>query len=59
MTMLGVLPDVADRCMNHLEQNKIKRVYLRYDYAKEMKEAWDKLGEYLQSIVGSAESTPL
>lgn len=53
MTMLGVLPDVADRCMNHLEQNKIKRVYLRYDYAKEMKEAWDKLGEYLKNILST------
>lgn len=47
MVKLGVMPDVADRCMNHLEQNKVKRTYLRYDYAKEMREAWMLLGGYI------------
>lgn len=51
MIKLGVTPDVADRCMNHLEQNKVKRTYLRYDYAKEMGEAWQALGLYLEHVV--------
>ena len=50
MVKLGVVPEVADRCMNHIEQNKVKRTYLRYDYAKEMKEAWEELGAYLHCI---------
>lgn len=51
MVKLGVTPDVADRCMNHLEQNKVKRTYLRYDYAKEMREAWTTLGDYVAQIL--------
>jgi hypothetical protein len=51
MIKLGVTPDVADRCMNHLEQDKVKRTYLRYDYAKEMGEAWQALGLYLEHVV--------
>lgn len=51
MVKLGVMPDVADRCMNHLEQNKVKRTYLRYDYAKEMLEAWVILGDYVAQIL--------
>ncbi len=53
MVKLGVMPDVADRCMNHLEQNKVKRTYLRYDYAKEMREAWVTLGDYVYCLLES------
>lgn len=50
MTQLKVLPDVADLCLNHVQPNKLKRTYLRYDYDVEMKEAWIVLGEYLEKI---------
>ena len=50
MTQLRVLPDVADRCLNHIEPNKLKRTYLRYDYDIEMKEAWIVLGKHLEMI---------
>jgi integrase len=51
MTKLRVLPEVADRCLNHTEDNKVKRTYQRYDYASEMGEAWTLLGEHLTSIL--------
>lgn len=51
MTALGVLPDIADRCLNHLEQNRIRRTYLQHSYAKEMMAAWDLLGEHLEHLV--------
>ncbi|HHK4378251.1 TPA: site-specific integrase, partial [Pseudomonas aeruginosa] len=53
MTALGVLPEVAERCLNHTEENKVKRTYQRHSYAKEMAEAWQTLGEYLQRIASN------
>lgn len=50
MTMLGVLPEVAERCLNHTEENRIKRIYQRYTYAAEMREAWRLLGERLSLL---------
>lgn len=57
MVSLGVLPDVADRCMNHVEQNKVRRTYIRYDYAKEMKAAWILLGDELARLTDYNNST--
>lgn len=51
MTALGVLPDIADRCLNHLEQNKIRRTYLQHSYTKEMVVAWDLLGDHLVQLI--------
>lgn len=50
MTALGVLPEVAERCLNHLEENRVKRIYQRHTYEAEMKEAWKKLGNHLESL---------
>lgn len=47
MTMLGVLPEVAERCLNHAEENRIKRIYQRYSYLPEMRDAWHRLGTHL------------
>jgi len=47
MTALGVLPEVAERCLNHTEENKVKRTYQRHSYTNEMSEAWNRLGEHL------------
>ena len=54
MTALGVLPDIADRCLNHLEKNRIRRTYIQNSYTKEMKEAWDNLGKKLQLLSSQA-----
>ncbi len=50
MTSLGILPEVAERCLNHTEENKVKRIYQRYGYELEMRQAWEKLGDYLNRI---------
>lgn len=47
MTRLGVLPEVADRCLNHVEENRTKRIYQRHTYEAEMQEAWLLLGNRL------------
>jgi integrase len=51
MTTLGVLPDIADRCLNHLEQNRMRRTYIQNSYEEEKKMAWNKLGEKIDSIL--------
>lgn len=47
MVALGVIPEVAERCLNHTEENKVKRIYQRHSYEPEMREAWHLLGERL------------
>jgi integrase len=47
MGNLGVLPDVIEKCLNHTEQNKMKRVYQRQELKPEQAEAWRKLGDRL------------
>lgn len=51
MTALGVLPEVAERCLNHTEENKIKRTYQRHSYQSEMTAAWQALGKHLEKII--------
>lgn len=51
MTALGVLPEVAERCLNHTEENKIKRTYQRHSYQSEMTAAWQALGKHLKKII--------
>lgn len=50
MVSLGVLPEVAERCLNHAEENKVKRIYQRHTYENEMREAWILLGERLELL---------
>jgi integrase len=44
MVELGVMPEVVERCLNHTEENKVKRIYQRYSYKSEMKAGWELLG---------------
>jgi integrase len=53
MTALGVLPEVAERCLNHTEENRVKRIYQRHTYVNEMWEAWRLLGERLELLANS------
>jgi integrase len=53
MTALGVLPEVAERCLNHTEENKVKRIYQRHSYEAEMRKAWRRLGAWLQLLTSS------
>jgi integrase len=40
MQSLGVLPTVIDKCLNHREENRMRRPYHRHDYAQEKQQAW-------------------
>ncbi|MEC4749074.1 tyrosine-type recombinase/integrase [Methylomicrobium sp. Wu6] len=50
MGNLGISPDVIEKCLNHTEQNKMKRVYQRQELKAEQAEAWRKLGERLEIL---------
>lgn len=50
MTALGVLPEIAERCLNHTEENKMKRTYQRHSYETEKRSAWQLLGERLEIL---------
>lgn len=52
MASLGIPPDQIERCLNHTEENKVKRIYQRHDYKEEQKEAWQLLGLRLELLVG-------
>lgn len=55
MTMLGVIPEVAEKCLNHVEENRVKLTYQRYAYVKEMKEAWQVLGDRLTTLLNDTD----
>jgi integrase len=52
MTALGVLPDIADKCLNHKDQKRMQRVYQLHNYDAEKKLAWKLLGERLDLLTG-------
>ncbi len=47
MTELGALPDVVEKCLNHAEVGKVKRIYQRAQYEGSMRDAWKLLGSRL------------
>jgi integrase len=50
MVQLGVLPDVVEKCLNHTEPNKLKRIYQRASYEGPMRDAWRLLGDRLHLL---------
>lgn len=50
MVQLGVLPDVVEKCLNHTEPNKLKRIYQRASYEVSMRDAWRLLGDRLDLL---------
>ena len=56
MVKLGVLPEVAERCLNHTEENKVKRIYQRHSYESEMRQAWVLLGDRLELLLTGADN---
>lgn len=46
----GVMPDIIERCLNHVEQNRMARIYQRHTPRQQMREAWQVLGERLQAL---------
>lgn len=51
MQRLKINRDVINLCQNHRIGTKVDRSYLLDDYAEEKREAWEKLGAYLESIL--------
>ncbi|GAB3183581.1 tyrosine-type recombinase/integrase [Hydrogenophaga aquatica] len=54
MAELGVLPDVVERCLNHIEEKKVKRIYQRAQYEAPMRNAWASLGDRIQTLRSKA-----
>lgn len=54
MGALGVRPDVIEKCLNHVEQNKLVRIYQRQKLQAEQAEAWRLLGERLELLLNEA-----
>ena len=53
---LGIAPDVTEKCLNHTEENKVKRIYQRQKLEKEQAQAWQVLGERLNLLVNMDDS---
>lgn len=50
MGQLGVVPHIIEKCLNHVDPNKMQRIYQRQSTQMEQKDAWDLAGERLQKI---------
>ncbi|RLB67966.1 MAG: site-specific integrase [Deltaproteobacteria bacterium] len=46
----GVMSEVIEKCLNHVEQNKLKRTYHRHELKNEQYEAWSILGLKIEQI---------
>lgn len=51
MGELGVLSEIIERCLNHVEASKIRRIYQRHEHRAEKREAWERLGAYLDELL--------
>lgn len=55
MQEIGITLEIIDRCQNHLlGGSKVRRHYLHHDYAKEKTEAWQLLGEKLETFIATS-----
>ncbi|ASF45473.1 tyrosine-type recombinase/integrase [Methylovulum psychrotolerans] len=52
MGKLGIQGDVIEKCLNHTEENKVKRIYQRQGLEEEQAAAWQTLGERLNLLLG-------
>jgi integrase len=57
MGELGVMGEIIERCLNHVEQNKLKRIYQRQERKTEQHEAWRLLGERLTLLLKSSQNS--
>lgn len=56
---LGVMPYVIERCLNHIEQNRLVRTYQHQKLVAEQADAWQRLGARLSMLTGSLENVVL
>lgn len=51
MGELGVIGEIIERCLNHLEPSKLKRTYQKHECRGAMQEAWKLLGQRLDLLI--------
>ena len=51
MQSLGVPEHIRERCLNHAVGGKLGRVYGRYEFANEKRDAWNRLGRHLEAML--------
>lgn len=56
MGNLRVQSDIIEKCLNHAEENKLKRVYQRQANTEQMRDAWRLLGKRLRLIINPADN---
>jgi len=44
---------VIERCLNHVEPNKLKRTYQRHELKAEQRDAWRLLGEQIALLLAT------
>ena len=59
MQKLKISRDVINLCQNHVIGTKVDRVYLLDDYADEKRDAWNKLGNRLETILSATNMVSL
>lgn len=47
----GILSEIIERCLNHVEENKLKRIYQRQEPRTQMQEAWYLLGKRIETLL--------
>lgn len=53
---LRVLPEIAHKCTNHREQDKVKRTYqVEVEYEEHMREAWELWGRHMELLSAKAQ----
>ncbi len=53
MGELGIMGEVIERCLNHVQPNKLKRIYQRHELKWEQREAWVLLGDRLDILTST------
>jgi hypothetical protein len=57
MARLGFGTDVINECLNHMQQDRMAKVYIRDRREDAQARAFDALGERLGMLLGSAEDS--
>jgi hypothetical protein len=47
---------VIEKCLNHVEQNKLVRIYQRQELKPEQRDAWRVLGDRLQLLMTGSDN---
>lgn len=59
MGNLNVRPDIIEKCLNHVEQNKMKKTYQHQTLEAEQKDAWKLLGDRLDILTSESANNVL